>query len=216
MKLPGIRWWIVSLLFLAALLNYVDKNTLSLLAPTIQSDLGFNDQAYANIQNAFQIAYTIALLASGPIVDKLGPRISLALFVGWWSLANVLTAAARSVAALATFRFLLGFGEAGNWTASPKAVSEWFPAKERGFAIGIYTAGTPLGHDPGAASCHLAGRGVWLAFDFCSNGMAWSGLGGPPRRRTAGSRKGSDNGFSAMRTTPPAVARSRKAGPGPG
>ncbi|MBI5385406.1 MAG: MFS transporter [Verrucomicrobia bacterium] len=145
MKSPGLRWWIVGLLFLAAVLNYVDKNTLALLAPTIQRDLNLNDQDYANIQNAFQVAYTIALLASGAIVDKLGPRLSLALFVGWWSLANVFTSLARSVTSLSVFRFLLGLGEAGNWTASPKTVSEWFPAKERGLAIGIYTAGTPIG-----------------------------------------------------------------------
>ena len=139
------RWIIVALLFFAAVLNYVDKNTLSLLAPTIQKDLGLTDQDYANIQNAFQVAYTIALLASGVIVDRLGSRLGLALFVGWWSLANVLTGLARSAASLAGFRFLLGLGEAGNWTASPKAVSEWFPARERGLAIGIYTAGTPIG-----------------------------------------------------------------------
>lgn len=144
-QISGLRWYIAGLLFFAAVLNYVDKNTLSLLAPTIQKDLGISDQGYANIQNAFQIAYTIALLASGLIVDKLGPRIALALFVGWWSLANVFTSFARSVTSLSVFRFLLGLGEAGNWTASPKTVSEWFPAKERGLAIGIYTAGTPIG-----------------------------------------------------------------------
>lgn len=140
-----VRWVIAALLFFAAVLNYVDKNTLSLLAPTIQKDLGLTDQHYAQIQNAFQVAYTIALLASGVIVDKLGSRISLALFVGWWSMANVLTAFARSAMSLAGFRFMLGLGEAGNWTASPKTVSEWFPAKERGLAIGIYTCGTPIG-----------------------------------------------------------------------
>lgn len=141
----GRRWFIAGMLFLAAVLNYVDKNTLSLLAPTIQADLKLSDRHYANIQNAFQIAYTIALLASGAIVDRLGPRISMALFVGWWSVANVFTSAARSLASLSIFRFLLGLGEAGNWTASPKTVSEWFPPKERGLAIGIYTAGTPIG-----------------------------------------------------------------------
>ena len=135
----------MGLLFLAAVLNYVDKNTLALLAPTIQRELGLDDQDYANIQNAFQVAYTIALLGSGAIVDRLGPRLSLALFVGWWSVANMLTSLARSAASLAAFRSLLGLGEAGNWTASPKVVAEWFPAKERGLAIGIYTAGTPLG-----------------------------------------------------------------------
>lgn len=144
-QLPGLRWTIAALLFFAAVLNYVDKNTLSLLAPTIQGELGISDQGYAAIQNAFQIAYTVALLVSGLIVDRLGARRSLALFVGWWSLANVVTSLARGAASLAGFRFLLGLGEAGNWTASPKTVAEWFPPRERGLAIGIYTAGTPIG-----------------------------------------------------------------------
>lgn len=139
------RWLIVGLLFLAAVLNYVDKNTLSLLAPTIQKDLSLSDGQYAQIQNAFQLAYTVALLLSGLAVDRFGSRLSLALFVGWWSLANVLTAFARSFGSLGAFRFLLGLGEAGNWTASPKVVSERFPARERGLAIGLYTAGTPVG-----------------------------------------------------------------------
>ncbi len=144
-ELPGLRWWIVAMLFLAAVLNYADKNALALLAPTIQKDLGFGDVAYANIQNAFQIAYTIALLCTGIFVDKLGPRISLGIFVAWWSLANILTGFARSVPFFASFRFLLGLGEAGNWIASPKVVSKCFPAKERALAVGIYTAGTPVG-----------------------------------------------------------------------
>ncbi len=133
------------MLFFAAVLNYVDKNTLSLLAPTIQKDLGFGDRAYANIQNAFQVAYTIALLASGVLVDKFGPRLSMGLFVGWGSVANMLTGWANSIMSLCVCRALLGLGEAGNWTASPKAVSQWFPAKERGLAMGVYTAGTPIG-----------------------------------------------------------------------
>jgi len=145
MKYSALRWWIVALLFLAAILNYVDKNALALLAPTIQKDLGISDQGYAHIQNAFQIAYTIALLASGPLVDRFGPRICLTFFVSWWSLANAFTAFARSAFSLGSFRFLLGLGEAGNWAASLKSVTEWFPPKERGFAIGIYTAGTPIG-----------------------------------------------------------------------
>ncbi len=143
--LPATRWLIVGLLFFASVLNYVDKNTFALLAPTIQHDLHFSDQTYAAIQNAFQIAYTIALLGSGLIVDRFGARLGMALFIGWWSIANVMTAWARSVSSLGMFRFLLGLGEAGNWTAAPKTVAEWFPARERGLAIGIYSSGTPLG-----------------------------------------------------------------------
>jgi ACS family hexuronate transporter-like MFS transporter len=176
MKIRGLRWWIAGLLFLAAVLNYVDKNTLALLAPTIQQDLGLTDQHYANIQNAFQVAYTLALLASGWVVDKLGPRISLALFLGWWSLANIFTALARSVVSLGVFRFLLGLGEAGNWTASPKTVSEWFPAKERGLAIGIYTAGTPIGMTLAPLFIiWLAGRFGWQAAFVVTGllGLVW-------------------------------------------
>lgn len=144
-KIPHLRWWIAGMLFLASILNYIDRQTLSILAPTIQKDLGLTDQDYAFVANLFLAAYTTATLLSGRIVDRLGVRLSLALFVGWWSIANLLTGFARSLGSLGVFRFLLGLGEAGNWTAAPKAVSDWFPARERGFAIGLYTLGATIG-----------------------------------------------------------------------
>lgn len=144
-KTSPLRWWILFMLFTAGFLNYMDKGMLGLLAPTIQKDLGFDDNAYADIQNWFQVAYTVATLASGFIVDKFGARISLALFVGWWSVANVLTGFANSVFSLKFYRALLGLGEAGNWTAAPKTVGEWFSDKERGLAIGVYSIGAPIG-----------------------------------------------------------------------
>ncbi|GAA4343598.1 MFS transporter [Flaviaesturariibacter amylovorans] len=145
MKIKGMRWWIVGLLFLAAVLNYVDRQTLSALAPTIQSDLDMNDRDYANVVNIFLVAYTIAYLLSGRIADKIGTRSSMFLFVAWWSVANMLTAAARGITSLGVYRFLLGLGEAGIWPAASKAVSEWFPARERAFAIGLYTMGATIG-----------------------------------------------------------------------
>ncbi len=145
MKLKGMRWWVVALLFGAAVLNYIDRQTLSALAPTIQADLAMNDRAYANVVNIFLVAYTIAYLVSGRIADKLGTRTSMALFVAWWSVANMLTAAAHGARSLGGFRFLLGLGEAGVWPAACKAVSEWFPARERALAIGIYTMGATIG-----------------------------------------------------------------------
>lgn len=145
MKIRGLRWWIVALLFGAALLNYVDRQTLSALAPTIQHDLEMDDREYANVVNIFLIAYTIAYLVSGRIADKLGTRASMVLFVAWWSVANMLTAAAQGTKSLSGFRFLLGLGEAGVWPAASKAVSEWFPAKERALAIGFYTMGATIG-----------------------------------------------------------------------
>ncbi|HEY0947271.1 MAG TPA: MFS transporter [Opitutaceae bacterium] len=144
-KIPHFRWWIITLVFLAAVLNYVDRQTLSALAPTIQHDLGMDDRAYANIVNIFLIAYTIAYLVSGRLVDKLGTRAGMVVFVAWWSVANMLTAAAHGVRSMGAFRFMLGLGEAGVWPAASKVVSEWFPARERALAIGVYTMGATIG-----------------------------------------------------------------------
>lgn len=145
MKIKGMRWWIIVLLFLAAVLNYIDRQTLSALAPTIQIDLDMDDQAYANVINIFLIAYTIAYLISGRIADKIGTRASLFFFVAWWSFFNMLTSLSRGVTSLSFYRFGLGLGEAGIWPAASKAVSEWFPAKERALAIGLYTMGATIG-----------------------------------------------------------------------
>src|ERR1043165_7676341 len=124
-KIPHLRWWIVGLLFLASILNYIDRQTLSILAPTIQKELGLSETDYASVVNWFLVAYMTATLLSGFVVDRFGVRVSLALFVGWWSVANILTGFARSFTSLSAFRFLLGLGEAGNWTAAPKAVRDW-------------------------------------------------------------------------------------------
>lgn len=145
MKLPHLRWWIAGLLFLASVLNYIDRQALSILAPTIQADLALTDADYGRVVSLFLVAYTIAYLLSGRLVDKLGSRASLALFVGWWSLANMATGLARGAASLGACRFLLGLGEAGGYTASPKVVSEWFSAKDRGIAVGLYSMGGAVG-----------------------------------------------------------------------
>ena len=144
-KVPQLRWWVAGLLFFAALLNYIDRNVLGLLADRIQQDLHISTQEYASIVNYFLIAYTIANLLSGRVVDKLGVRWSLALFVAWWTVANALTGFARSLSHLCGLRFLLGLGEAGCYTASPKVVAEWFPLSERGAAIGLYSSGGAVG-----------------------------------------------------------------------
>ncbi len=145
MKIPGLRWWIVGLVFVAAVINYVDRQTLSALAPSIQSDLKMDDRTYAHVVNLFLVAYTISYLVSGRLVDRLGTRTATAIFVLWWSLANALTALAQGPRSLGTFRFLLGLGEAGIWPAASKVVSEWFPPRERALAIGLYTMGATIG-----------------------------------------------------------------------
>jgi ACS family hexuronate transporter-like MFS transporter len=142
---PRMRWAVAGMLFLAAILNYIDRQTLSILAPTIQADLHLTDVDYGRIANFFLVAYLVATLLSGRLIDLLGTRLSMALFVGFWSFANVLTGFARSFGSLAGFRFLLGLGEAGNWPGSAKTVAEWFPSKERGVAIGVYTTGATIG-----------------------------------------------------------------------
>src|SRR5262245_13844273 len=144
-KIPHLRWWIAGLLFLSTVINYVDRQTLSVLARTIQNDLGMGDMDYTRVVQAFLLAYTVTYIFAGRITDWLGTRVSLAVFITWWSTANMLTALARSTFSLGCFRALLGIGEPGNYTAAPKAVSEWFPSKERGLVVGIYTAGATLG-----------------------------------------------------------------------
>jgi ACS family hexuronate transporter-like MFS transporter len=139
------RWLILVLLFIAAVLNYIDRNVLAILAPTIQKDIGIDDTQYASIMNAFLATYTIAYFFSGRIVDKLGSRLSMTLFIGWWSLSNALTALARGPLSMGFYRSLLGLGEAGGWTASPKAIQEWFPVSERGMGAGIYAMGGTVG-----------------------------------------------------------------------
>lgn len=139
------RWLVLGMLFASTILNYVDRQTLSILADHVQRDLGMSVLDYAHVVQLFLIAYTLAYLGAGWLTDKLGTKVSLALFVGWWSLANMLTGLVQNVAQLGAARAALGLGEAGNYTAGPKAVAEQFPPHERGFAIGIYTAGAMIG-----------------------------------------------------------------------
>jgi ACS family hexuronate transporter-like MFS transporter len=145
MRIPHLRWLIAFALFLAAVLNYIDRSVLGLVAPAMQKDLGISDQQYATVINFFLIAYGVAYLGSGRIVDKLGVKLSMALFIGWWSISSALTGFAQSVRSLSIYRFMLGLGEAGSFTASPKAVAEWFPPSERGIAVGIYSLGGAVG-----------------------------------------------------------------------
>jgi ACS family hexuronate transporter-like MFS transporter len=143
--IPHLRWWITGLLFLSTVINYVDRQTLSVLARTIQDDLRMSDLEYSNVVQAFLLAYALSYLLSGRFTDWLGTRASLACFIIWWSVANMLTGLSRSAFSLGAFRFLLGVGEPGNYTAAPKALSEWFTPKESGLAYGIYTAGATIG-----------------------------------------------------------------------
>lgn len=168
MRIPHLRWSVAMLLFLASVLNYVDRQTLSILIPTIQEDLGITDAQYGNVVSLFLVAYTFAYLLSGRIVDRIGTRLSMVAFIGWWSLANALTGLAQSAASLGVCRFFLGLGEAGGYTASPKAAAEWFPPADRGIAIGIYSMGGAIGATIAPAmvitiAAHFGWRGAFVA-----------------------------------------------------
>jgi ACS family hexuronate transporter-like MFS transporter len=140
-----LRWAILALLFAATVLNYVDRQTLSILASQVQKDLGIDDVGYARIVQYFLIAYAVSYLGAGWVTDKLGAKLTLTLFLGWWSLANMATGWVRNASQLGFARMMLGIGEPGVYTAGPKAVAEHFPPAERGFAIGVYTAGAMVG-----------------------------------------------------------------------
>lgn len=127
------------------LVDFLLEQTLSVLAPVLGRDLGISDIQEANILTAFLAAYTVMYVGSGLIVDRFGTRASLSLFMVWWSLANMAHAFARGAWSLGALRFLLGMGESGNFMAAFKAVSEWYPAKERALVHGIIQSGAAIG-----------------------------------------------------------------------
>lgn len=116
-----------------------------MLAPTLRDQLQISNTGYASILTAFLLAYTFMQPVTGWLIDRIGTRLGFALIMAWWSVAAALHAIAGSVASFAVVRFLLGAGEAGSWAACVKAVSEWFPQKERGFATGLWSAGVSAG-----------------------------------------------------------------------
>lgn len=139
------RWIVLGLLFCASVINFIDRQSLSILARTIQDDLGISDLGYSTVVQLFLFAYMLSFFGVGWITDRLGIRISMTLFIAWWSLANMLTGLASSLRSLGTARFLLGAGESGLYTVAPKVVGELFPPTQRGLAVGVYTAGATIG-----------------------------------------------------------------------
>jgi ACS family hexuronate transporter-like MFS transporter len=141
-----LRWYIAGMLCLASQLNYLDRQTFSVLASTIQKEFHLNDADYSIITTTFLWTYAVSYAFSGYIVDWLGARRSFLIFVSGWSVANMLHAFARSLAGLAFFRGLLALMEPANFPAGIKAISEWFPMRERALAVGVFNAGTAVGN----------------------------------------------------------------------
>jgi ACS family hexuronate transporter-like MFS transporter len=141
----GLRWWIIAMVCLVTIINYIDRQTLSVLAPTIREEFGMSNAAYSRVVTTFLLGYTISQALSGKLLDRVGTRAGFMLFVAVWTAASMLHAVARNAAQLSAFRFVLGVGEAGNWPGAAKAVAEWFPVRERAFAMSIFNGGSTIG-----------------------------------------------------------------------
>jgi len=139
------RWTICALLFFATTVNYIDRQVLGILGPTLQHDLGWNEQQFADVVSWFTIAYALGFLVVGRIMDRVGTRRGFAGAVVVWSISAMAHALARGAVGFSAARFALGFGESGNFPASIKTVAEWFPGRERAFATGIFNAGSNIG-----------------------------------------------------------------------
>ncbi|MGH9398509.1 MAG: MFS transporter [Terriglobia bacterium] len=135
----------ISLVFAATAINYLDRQTLSVVAPVLMDQFHMSSEAYSRVIVAFMLAYTIMNAVSGPLIDRLGTRVGYALTTAWWSVAAMLHALATGVWSLGIYRFLLGMGEAGNWPGGVKVVAEWFPVEERALASGIFNSGSAVG-----------------------------------------------------------------------
>jgi ACS family hexuronate transporter-like MFS transporter len=135
----------ISLAFFATVINYLDRQTLSVAAPVLREQFHMSNVTYSRVVFGFLLAYTIMNGVSGPLIDRLGTKLGYALCIAWWSTASILHAFARGAFSLGFFRFLLGAGEAGNWPAAIRIVAEWFPESERALASGIFNSGSAVG-----------------------------------------------------------------------
>lgn len=145
LKPSPLRWLMIALVFLATVVNYLDRQTLSVAAPVLREQFDMSNVVYSRVVFAFLLAYTIANGLSGALIDRLGTRLGYALCIAFWSLASMLHATSRGAFSLGVYRFLLGLGEAGNWPAGIKVVAEWFPERERALASGLFNSGSAVG-----------------------------------------------------------------------
>jgi len=178
-KLSGLRWWIIGLIFLATLINYIDRLTISVLAPVITRDLGLTNTEFGGILTWFLLAYTISQGLSGKLYDRIGTKRGFVCSIFVWSIAAIGHAFARGLSSLSAFRFMLGFGEAGNWPGAAKTVAEWFPIRERALGMAIFNSGAAIG------SIVAPPLIVWLSLSYGWQttfivtgllGFAWLGL----------------------------------------
>jgi ACS family hexuronate transporter-like MFS transporter len=142
---PGLRWWIAGLIFLATLINFLNRLVIAVLGPVITRELHLSASQFASLTTWFLAAYTMSQLLSGRLYDRIGTKRGFTVSIVVWSLASMAHALARGLFALNCFRFTLGLGEAGNWPGAAKVIAEWFPVRQRAFGMAIFNSGTSIG-----------------------------------------------------------------------
>jgi ACS family hexuronate transporter-like MFS transporter len=145
MKVKGLRWWIITLICLATVINYIDRTAFGVMWPEMGKDLGMDESDYGIMLSIFMGTYAIGKFLSGKLYDIIGTRMGFVVSIVVWSVASIFHAFARGLVSLTLFRALLGLGEAGNWPGAVKSNGEWFPVKQRAIAQGIFNAGASLG-----------------------------------------------------------------------
>ncbi|MCL6273713.1 MFS transporter [Muricauda sp. 2012CJ35-5] len=145
MKLKGLRWWVIALICVATVINYIDRTAFGVMWPEMGKDLGMDESDYAVMLNVFMITYALGKFLSGKLYDKIGTRLGFVFSIVLWSTAAIFHAFAKGLLSLSLVRAMLGLGEAGNWPGAVKSNGEWFPIKERAIAQGIFNAGASLG-----------------------------------------------------------------------
>ena len=162
----GLRWWIIGLIAIATIINYIDRSAINIMWPYIYKEFGIADadskQALALITNFFLVAYAIGQTVTGKMMDAIGTRMGMVVSIIAWSISIALHAVARSLTSFSLFRAMLGVSEAGNWPGATKSNAEWFPARERAIAQGIFGAGASLGSV--VAAPFIAG--LYIAFGW--------------------------------------------------
>ncbi|WP_297086725.1 MFS transporter [uncultured Draconibacterium sp.] len=176
MKLKGLRWWIIGLIGLATIINYIDRSALAIMWPSISEDLGMTKNDYALILNVFMIAYAVGQSVSGKLFDKIGTRMGYVVVIIVWGLSSFFHSMARGLLSFSFLRVTLGLGEAGNWPGAAKSNAEWFPIKERAIAQGIFNAGASVGSviAPPLIAVLWAAFGWKITFMFVGSfGLLW-------------------------------------------
>ena len=172
------RWWIVWTLFFSTAINYINRQTLSVLAPVISKEFHLSHSELSNIFGSFQFAYAAAWLLGGIFLDIVGTRLGLTIAVIWWSIVSCVTSLAQSPVAFGALRFLLGIGEGFNWPGASKAVAEFFPETERGTAVAIFDSGSSVGGAIAAVAIPWIAPKTGLAGRVCVFGDAGIRLAG--------------------------------------